>query len=318
MLPDLPSKPVLLYSKALSTGGVTVGARTTDHRVPSRHDSAKSGKTLTTSSYDRLLIVVPTASHNPRLSRSSARTNPLSNRHLSSTFADRISLIISSIRTPNHPINLINTPVPPQDLLDHPSPRVPSSNSSCWTPLLTPFAIQASTHLPARPLPIQTSEVKSSRRKNLLPAPSCHKHCTEFAGLTSLKHRKFPGLVRRRTVAAFIHEQTEALKEDHSDPSESPDDAVSIWSDIDIGSRLKPVSFSMLEQEMSQDPAFGRFRVKFSAFLSQFLTAHNYDLPNGKPLRFHGTPGNIQGEGRKTNLGAILCKASCSEAPARM
>ena len=121
----------------------------------------------------------------------------------------------------------------------------------------------------------------------------------------------------RRTVATFIREQTEALKEDHSDPSESPDDPVSIWSNIDIGSRLKPVSFSMLEQEMSQDPAFGRFHVKFSAFLSQFLTAHNYDLPNGKPLRFDGTPGNIQGEGRKTNLGAILCKVSCSEAPAR-
>jgi hypothetical protein len=63
----------------------------------------------------------------------------------------------------------------------------------------------------------------------------------------------------------------------------------SVLSNIDIGSKLKPVSFAKLEQDMSHDTAFHRFRVKFSVFITQFLTAHEYNLPNRKPLRFEGT-----------------------------
>ncbi|KAJ7893185.1 hypothetical protein B0H13DRAFT_1886439 [Mycena leptocephala] len=91
----------------------------------------------------------------------------------------------------------------------------------------------------------------------------------------------------RRTVATYIREQIEALNED---PSESPEDMESsVLSNIDIGSKLKPVSFAKLEQDMSHDAAFHRFRVKFGIFTTQFLAAHNYNLPNGQPVRFDGT-----------------------------
>ncbi|KAJ7897519.1 hypothetical protein B0H13DRAFT_2234374 [Mycena leptocephala] len=107
---------------------------------------------------------------------------------------------------------------------------------------------------------------------------------------TYLRLTNFKDLVKhdhRRTVATYIREQIEALNED---PSESPEDMESsVLSNIDIGSKLKPVSFAKLEQDMSHDTAFHRFRVKFSVFITQFLTAHEYNLPNGKPLRFDGT-----------------------------
>ncbi|KAJ7814538.1 hypothetical protein B0H13DRAFT_2242753 [Mycena leptocephala] len=107
---------------------------------------------------------------------------------------------------------------------------------------------------------------------------------------TYLRLTNFKDLVKhdhRRTVATYIREQIEALNED---PSESPEDMESsVLSNIDIGSKLKPVSFAKLEQDMSHDTAFHRFRVKFSVFITQFLTAHEYNLPNGKPLRFAGT-----------------------------
>ncbi|KAJ7886048.1 hypothetical protein B0H13DRAFT_1889327, partial [Mycena leptocephala] len=107
---------------------------------------------------------------------------------------------------------------------------------------------------------------------------------------TYLRLTNFKDLVKhdhRRTVATYIREQIEALNED---PSESPEDMESsVLSNIDIGSKLKPVSFAKLEQDMSHDAAFHRFRVKFGIFTTQFLAAHNYNLPNGQPVRFDGT-----------------------------
>ncbi|KAJ7509792.1 hypothetical protein B0H11DRAFT_1846886 [Mycena galericulata] len=98
-----------------------------------------------------------------------------------------------------------------------------------------------------------------------------------------------PQLVKhdhRRTVATFIRDQIDALNED---PDESPGDLeLSISSNVDIGSKLKPVSFSRLEEEMSSDPAFERFRVKFGDFLSDFLPAFGYNLPNRRRMRFDG------------------------------
>ncbi|KAJ7081070.1 hypothetical protein C8R44DRAFT_653325, partial [Mycena epipterygia] len=74
------------------------------------------------------------------------------------------------------------------------------------------------------------------------------------------------------------------------DLGESPSDLeTSALSNVDIGSKLKPVSFSALEQEMSEDLAFARFRVKFGDFISDFLPAFGYTLPNGRRLRFENT-----------------------------
>ncbi|KAJ7708065.1 hypothetical protein B0H17DRAFT_1156022 [Mycena rosella] len=89
----------------------------------------------------------------------------------------------------------------------------------------------------------------------------------------------------RRTVATFIRDQIDAHDED---TEESPEDLESLLSNVDIGSKLKPVSFLSLEQSMSHDHAFDRFRFKFGDFISDFLPAHGYNLPNGKRLRFDG------------------------------
>jgi hypothetical protein len=53
--------------------------------------------------------------------------------------------------------------------------------------------------------------------------------------------------------------------------------------------KLKPVSSSTVEQAMAEDSAFERFRVKFGHFIPDFLPAFEYNLPNGKRLRFDGT-----------------------------
>ncbi|KAJ6552133.1 hypothetical protein DFH09DRAFT_1248753 [Mycena vulgaris] len=100
-----------------------------------------------------------------------------------------------------------------------------------------------------------------------------------------------PQLVKhdhRRTVATFIREQIDVLDEDADEiPEDIETRKLSALSNVDIGSSLKPVSFSTLEQT-SHDLAFGKFRVKFGNFITKFLPAFKYPLPNGKPLRFDG------------------------------
>ncbi|KAJ6476594.1 hypothetical protein DFH09DRAFT_1253495 [Mycena vulgaris] len=88
----------------------------------------------------------------------------------------------------------------------------------------------------------------------------------------------------RRTVATFIREQIDGLNEDAGDDPEDLES--SLLSNVDIGSKLNAVAFSEVEQTMSHDPAFERFRVKFGDFISDFLPAFGYKLPNGKRLRF--------------------------------
>ncbi|KAJ7679958.1 hypothetical protein B0H17DRAFT_943663, partial [Mycena rosella] len=106
-------------------------------------------------------------------------------------------------------------------------------------------------------------------------------HLTNFKNVTpqSVKHD------HRRTAATFIQDHINALDEA---TEESPEDLESVLSNIDIGSKLKPVLFSTLEQSISHDPAFDRFCVKFGDFIWDFLPAHGYNLPDGKRLRFDG------------------------------
>ncbi|KAJ7184441.1 hypothetical protein C8R46DRAFT_1064066 [Mycena filopes] len=89
----------------------------------------------------------------------------------------------------------------------------------------------------------------------------------------------------RRTVATYIREQIDALAD-----NDAPDDDLegSIVSNVDIGSKLPAISFAKLEQDMAPDVAFERFRIKFGDFLSDFLPAYGYALPNQRRLRFDG------------------------------
>ncbi|KAJ6553880.1 hypothetical protein B0H10DRAFT_1848583, partial [Mycena sp. CBHHK59/15] len=92
----------------------------------------------------------------------------------------------------------------------------------------------------------------------------------------------------RRAVALFIREQLDAL--DGPEDSLCPADLEAVvQSNISIGSKLKPIMFSALEDGMSADIAFQRFRMRFGEFLSNFLPAFGYRLPNGNRIRFEKT-----------------------------
>ncbi|KAJ7046207.1 hypothetical protein C8F04DRAFT_1322991, partial [Mycena alexandri] len=93
----------------------------------------------------------------------------------------------------------------------------------------------------------------------------------------------------RRTVATYMREQIDALAfVDETDSEVPEDEEESVLSNVDIGSKIKPLSFSKLEQDMIGDVAFERFRIKFGDFVCDFLPAYGYALPNGRRLRFDG------------------------------
>ncbi|KAJ6631086.1 hypothetical protein B0H10DRAFT_1773471 [Mycena sp. CBHHK59/15] len=113
--------------------------------------------------------------------------------------------------------------------------------------------------------------------------------CVTYHRLTNFKNVT-PQLVKhdhRRRVGTFIREQIDTLEEEFVD-ADLPED-LEVLSNVDIGSKLKPVVFATLEHSMSEDPAFHRFRIRFGGFISDFLPAFGYPLPNGKRLSFNDT-----------------------------
>ncbi|KAJ7710748.1 hypothetical protein B0H17DRAFT_1123862 [Mycena rosella] len=87
----------------------------------------------------------------------------------------------------------------------------------------------------------------------------------------------------RRAVGLLIREQLNVL--DAPDDPDCPEDA-EILSNISIGSKLRPVSFSVIEEKTYGDASFTRFRIRFANFLSDFLPAYDYNLPDGKQIQF--------------------------------
>ncbi|KAK6969262.1 hypothetical protein R3P38DRAFT_2476221, partial [Favolaschia claudopus] len=56
-----------------------------------------------------------------------------------------------------------------------------------------------------------------------------------------------------------------------------------------VGSRKTPTSFADLENDMKEDAAFTRFRLRFAEFLNNFLPAFGYGLPQGKRVAIQPT-----------------------------
>ncbi|KAJ7099596.1 hypothetical protein B0H15DRAFT_1002950 [Mycena belliarum] len=111
------------------------------------------------------------------------------------------------------------------------------------------------------------------------PIRNIYHRLTNFKNVT-------PQLIKhdhRRAVGLFIREQLDLL--DAPDDTDCPED-LDVLSNILVGSKQKAVPFTVLEEKMPGDVAFTRFRVRFGDFLSDFLQAHNYNLPNGKRIRF--------------------------------
>ncbi|KAJ7681176.1 hypothetical protein B0H17DRAFT_1161164 [Mycena rosella] len=111
------------------------------------------------------------------------------------------------------------------------------------------------------------------------PLRETYHRLTNFKNVT-------PQLVKhdhRRAVGLLIREQLNVL--DAPDDPDCPEDA-EILSNISIGSKLRPVSFSVIEEKTYGDASFTRFRIRFANFLSDFLPAYGYNLPDGKRIQF--------------------------------
>ncbi|KAJ6520588.1 hypothetical protein DFH09DRAFT_1193954 [Mycena vulgaris] len=101
----------------------------------------------------------------------------------------------------------------------------------------------------------------------------------------------------RRLVGKFIRDQLNDLDqifrrecegagtEDAGAEDEDPDDLEAKLGNVAVGSVQKPTSFAALQQEMKHDPAFDRFRIKLSIFLTNFLQAYDHPLPGGKAVK---------------------------------
>jgi hypothetical protein len=55
----------------------------------------------------------------------------------------------------------------------------------------------------------------------------------------------------------------------------------------ELGSGLKPSTFSEIEAAHQGDLAFRRFRLNLGEFLTKFLGAYEISLPDGKEIKFH-------------------------------
>lgn len=55
----------------------------------------------------------------------------------------------------------------------------------------------------------------------------------------------------------------------------------------ELGSGLKPCTFSEIEEKHQGDRAFERFRIRLGKFMSRFLEAYSIPLPGGKAIAFH-------------------------------
>ncbi|KAJ7258515.1 hypothetical protein C8J57DRAFT_1073635 [Mycena rebaudengoi] len=87
----------------------------------------------------------------------------------------------------------------------------------------------------------------------------------------------------RCIVALYVREQLDEL--DGPENIEEPEDLEPITlSNMSVGSKLKPLTLAMLREEMAEDVAFHRFRIRFADALSDFLPAYGYNLPDGKRI----------------------------------
>ena len=77
--------------------------------------------------------------------------------------------------------------------------------------------------------------------------------------------------------------------DEENNDGEIPQDITEKLDNVALGSKLPPISFDQLEQDMKADPAFNRFRLKFSDFFARFLHTYEGGLPDGKPVNFKAT-----------------------------
>ncbi|KAK7001923.1 hypothetical protein R3P38DRAFT_2540149 [Favolaschia claudopus] len=110
------------------------------------------------------------------------------------------------------------------------------------------------------------------------PVRQIYHRLTNFKNVTTqlVKHD------HRRVVALFIREQLDSLDSMDTEEQSDPDE---VLSNVDIGSKLKPITFQDLDDAMADDPAFNRFRIRFADYLSEFLQAY-HQLPGGKWIKF--------------------------------
>ncbi|KAK7037155.1 hypothetical protein R3P38DRAFT_2517066 [Favolaschia claudopus] len=116
----------------------------------------------------------------------------------------------------------------------------------------------------------------AARNFGTKPSESMHKAIRDtYHQMTNFKDVT-PQIVKhdhRRAVATFVREQIDAIDAELKEQEDPDDVEPTILSNVDVGSKLKQLSFSALEQQMTEDDAFQRFRIKFGDFISTFLPA---------------------------------------------
>ncbi|KAJ7815570.1 hypothetical protein B0H14DRAFT_3745648 [Mycena olivaceomarginata] len=81
----------------------------------------------------------------------------------------------------------------------------------------------------------------------------------------------------------------EVPNEEEAKDDPPPDITEEKADNVALGSKLAPISFARLEQEMKADTAFHRLRIRFSDFFTNFLHTYEGQLPGGKRVNFHST-----------------------------
>ncbi|KAJ7734783.1 hypothetical protein DFH07DRAFT_870865 [Mycena maculata] len=99
----------------------------------------------------------------------------------------------------------------------------------------------------------------------------------------------------RTMVSKFIRDQLNDLDDIEQRDSEAsgteeaegetPPDTEQLMDNITLGSKMIGISLGDLEAQMSTDPAFQRFRLKLSDFLSYFLATYRNELPGRRPIK---------------------------------
>ncbi|KAK6996136.1 hypothetical protein R3P38DRAFT_3222724 [Favolaschia claudopus] len=95
----------------------------------------------------------------------------------------------------------------------------------------------------------------------------------------------------KNVTPQYIRDQLdgqEIFLDDYDPEQQAPSDTETVGNVV-VGSRKTPTSFADLENDMKEDAAFTRFRLRFAEFLNNFLPAFGYGLPQGKRVALQPT-----------------------------
>ncbi|KAJ7301222.1 hypothetical protein DFH08DRAFT_996074 [Mycena albidolilacea] len=122
--------------------------------------------------------------------------------------------------------------------------------------------------------------LRQTNFKNVAPQILWSEHRTMVGKLIRDQINDLDGIRQR---------EWEVPNEEEAKDDPPPDITEEKADNVALGSKLAPISFARLEQEMKADTAFHRLRIRFSDFFTNFLHTYEGQLPHGKRVNFHST-----------------------------